>query len=245
MARALCLGAGNINNLKIYSFTPSKIKALKLADEIGGSAVESLSNLPNSDYYLIGCKPQHFDELAKNLTNKIPQDSLVISMMASKSVKGIQEALNHKHVLRVMPNLSVARRKGINLLYPQSSMDSDMEDFFSSGLIHYCQSEKELDDMTLFTGCGPGVLAEILSQVQKSYEKNLSINQEKSKEVLLKLLEGLLEDLRDEAADEYVDRVCSKGGVTEQIVMSLREKSLSQALERGLDRAKIKNDQLK
>jgi len=245
MARALCLGAPNINSLEVYTFTPSQTKALSLAKEVGGNAVKQLPDIPSCDYYLIGCKPQQFDELANKLINKIPKDALIISMMASKSIQGIKGALNHEYVLRVMPNLSVARKKGINLIHPKSLIDSHMESFFDSGMIHYCESEEELDDITLFSGCGPGVLAEILSQVEKSYKKVLGIDSESSNKMLLQLLDGLLDDLSYEPADEYVDRVCSKGGVTEQIVMSLREKGLSQALERGLERAKRKNDQLK
>ena len=74
-----------------FTYTPSHTKAADLAGVLEGEAIKKLSELPACDYYFIGCKPQQFTELAKELKLILPDTFRAISIMAAVKAAKIKE----------------------------------------------------------------------------------------------------------------------------------------------------------
>jgi pyrroline-5-carboxylate reductase len=92
MASALSLGIHKkFPNLKFFGFNRTPDKAKDLMGKLGGLAIEKISELPSSDIYLLGVKPQQFDEMAKMTTPFLNPNSLIISMIAGINCETISK----------------------------------------------------------------------------------------------------------------------------------------------------------
>ena len=66
-----------------------------------------------ADLIIVAVKPQDFSFVAENLPFKIPENALVLSIMAGISIEKIQKNLNHKLGVRAMPNSPTLLGMGI------------------------------------------------------------------------------------------------------------------------------------
>ena len=94
MASALSLGFYKKNpHLKFFGFNPTFEKAQSLMEKIKGVAVKEINDLPPSDIYLLGAKPQHLNEMVKMLSPYLKPNSLIVSIMAGISVNLLSRKL--------------------------------------------------------------------------------------------------------------------------------------------------------
>lgn len=203
-----------------YCYTPSKTKAEKLAAEVRGVHVESLSDLPQCDFYLIGCKPQQFKELASTLKPLLSERAIIISMMAGISVGTIEARLGVKQVARVMPNTPSILGLGVNLLY----LNAQITDATSKILIRFftqltspyrLQTENQLDLITGITGSGPAYLFEV-ARIMADHLQSLGVVENEARLMIADLFLGSSSLMKqsDESFEVLRKNVTSKGGST-------------------------------
>lgn len=246
-------------NFQFHTFTPSVTRARELAEAVGGKWHEQLSQVPHCHYYLLGCKPQQFAELAKELQGPLSsadsQESVVISLLAGTSVSTLQKSLGgFKRVVRVMPNISCRLNQGVSLLFfapevPLQEKEKVSMIFRAVGKIFPLQKEESMDYLTGVTGSGPAFVFELASILQKLLMQAppLPVDFEMSREMVQQTFLGaaMLMQESGDSFEELRERVTSKGGVTYAALQVLQKGGFSTLMEEALQAAYHRSLQLK
>lgn len=89
--------------------------------------------LADSEIVLLGIKPQGLSELMPEIAPHLRSDSLVISLLAGKTIAGISAGLNgHTSIARVMPNTPTLIGKGMAGYSLSTGVTSAQRDFVKS-----------------------------------------------------------------------------------------------------------------
>lgn len=233
MARALILSMAEADSaLEFLTYTPSEIKAKLLAEDIGGTFCKNLSDLKNCDIWFIACKPQQVRELAAKISI-YTANKKIISILASTKIKVLKDLFKTNHILRVMPNTPSVLGMGISLLsFSEELIDKKrLESLFKSCGDTYIVSEKELDELTAFTGSGPALIFFFAKMLQDQVIA-LGYSEIMARQLLNKLFEGssaLMANSPD-TLSELVDKVTSEGGVTIEGIRELEKQNFSSTL---------------
>lgn len=252
MASAVVLNMHKqFSELKFFTFTPSFTRAKTLADATNSLAVKSLEEFDNIDinYWILGCKPQQIKDLAKELNGKL-KGKKIVSMLAATQVNKLKELFGTNDIIRIMPNTPVKYSKGITLFFSENTIDKSFRDsvfkHMSAGSkVFNMDSEKQLDDVTVFTGSGPAYVF-YLAQTLEDKLKTLNIPSDISREMINSLFTGsssLMENSK-ETLPELVDQVTSKAGVTIEAINIYKASELDKITSKAIDAALERTDQI-
>lgn len=231
--RILFLGCGNMIQSMLprlkqaahhyYFYSPSGASAEAAKQLVGGEILFSLDQLPEVDAYVLACKPQQFSSLAEKLIGRLDENALVVSIMASINVERIQKFLKVYQVLRIMPNTPVKVGQGILPLFFSHDVPNGLREKWHQilsplGLHFEVQDERKLDELTPFSGSGPGFIFELAHQWQLLLQER-GYTPELAQQVISKLFLGagkLMEEsyLAQESFEDLRNTVTSKGGIT-------------------------------
>ena len=235
---------------QFFCFDPIIKKAEDLAKDLNGVASSSISDLPKTNWYMIGCKPGQFDQLSKFLKNELTDDSMIISMMAGKSILEIQSKLGKSRVVRIMPNTPVIVGSGVITAKFSANISGVereiIESLFSNKARFFVfENEEHINITTGVSGSGPAYffeIARIMSQQLISKGIDEKIASELS--ALTILGSGKLLAKSNEKAEDLRNQVTSKGGTTEAALNILRENDLQKILFEALDAAYARSKNL-
>jgi pyrroline-5-carboxylate reductase len=86
----------------------------ELVNKYGVEVVGLAETISSSDVLLLGIKPQGLSDLLPEIAPHLKAQTLVISLLAGKTIAAISEGLNgHKSIVRVMPNTPTLVGKGM------------------------------------------------------------------------------------------------------------------------------------
>ena len=89
-------------------------RGAELEEKYGINIAELSAVTRDSDVLLLGIKPQGLSELMPEISQYLPAHTLVISLLAGKTIDGISAGLgNHAFIVRVMPNTPTLIGKGM------------------------------------------------------------------------------------------------------------------------------------
>jgi pyrroline-5-carboxylate reductase len=243
MASAIVKGIHKkFQNEEFLTFTPSYTRAQTLAEAVNGKAVKELQELKDCDVIIIACKPQQFQDLAKNLKEKLAlEEKYFISIMAAISVETIQKNLNVKKVTRVMPNTPSLFNEGVSLIYHSSDVSSDQkvkcEKYFSAcSQVNILDNELTFDKVTTVTGSGPAYVF-YFAKTMADQLASWGIEEKAAREMVAQLFKGstkLMEENTHRSWSELIDEVTSKGGVTIEAIKVYQEKGLDETTQDAL-----------
>ncbi|MCB4235820.1 NAD(P)-binding domain-containing protein [Kaistella anthropi] len=100
-------------NLQLITRKKSNIP--RLTEEFPGSKISVFYEdvIIDSDLVIIAVKPQDFQLLMENFSFQCKEDQMILSIMAGIKIKQIQKFINHKKVVRAMPNSPTLLGMGI------------------------------------------------------------------------------------------------------------------------------------
>jgi pyrroline-5-carboxylate reductase len=121
---------------------------------------------------VIAVKPQVADEVVPGLAPRIASSSVVISIMAGRTLHGLEHALPRAALIRAMPNLPAAISRGITVAVANARVSSRQRDLAdrllgTTGAVEWVADESLLDAVTAVSGSGPAyvfLLAETLAE---------------------------------------------------------------------------------
>jgi pyrroline-5-carboxylate reductase len=142
-----------------------KLTARGLQVNPGGRAAEA-------SVIVIAVKPQVADEVVPALAPRVGPSSVVISIMAGRTLQGLERALPRAGMIRAMPNLPAAIGRGITVAVPNARVSGRQRDVAdrllgATGAVEWVEDESLLDAVTAVSGSGPAyvfLLAEMLAQ---------------------------------------------------------------------------------
>ena len=231
-------------NEKFVTYTPSFVRAEKLAQEVEGVAVKTLAELKGVETLIIGCKPQQFEELAQNLKDIKLENPHVISIMAAVSIETIRKKLGYQSVTRFMPNTPSLFNEGMGLLIHADEVSEAQRSHIlkllsSVSKLQMLESEELFDRVTTVTGSGPAYIFYFAKNLCDELEK-WGIDSVDAKKMVIQLFKGstaMMENSKELTLSELVDQVTSKGGVTIEAIHKFKELNMDQMIAAALKAA--------
>lgn len=113
-----------------------------------------------SDLLVLAIKPQMLEGAGPELKPLVGPDTLVVSIMAGKTVAGIAAALGAKAIVRAMPNLPASVGRGATGAYASPGVSEAQRATTSmllgaNGIVEWVESEDLIDAVTAVSGSGP------------------------------------------------------------------------------------------
>ncbi|MEE2526434.1 pyrroline-5-carboxylate reductase [Hyphobacterium sp. HN65] len=124
---------------------------------------------------LIAVKPQVFHEIAEDLAAALPEDCLVISVMAGINIRALTDVLGERPVIRAMPNTPTSIGKGMIVCAGNAAgeaLRADADRLLKvGGKVEWIDDERLMGAVTGVSGSGPAyffLLAESLAGAGES-----------------------------------------------------------------------------
>ncbi len=167
----LLIGAGNMGGMLLSALVESGIDraALRVVDPalpcIAG--VQAIATVPENiapQLVLLAVKPQTVEHVLGAVAACLQPDTLVLSIIAGKSIRYLQERLgHHRCIIRAMPNLPVKLGFGATALFAPADIAPESRDMAhalmsASGITCWLDKETQLNAATALSGSGPAYL---------------------------------------------------------------------------------------
>ncbi|MCX7846055.1 MAG: pyrroline-5-carboxylate reductase [Dictyoglomaceae bacterium] len=205
---------------QIFVSEPIKERRDYLKNKYGINIKENnLEVIDNCKILILSVKPQNIEEVLKEITLKVKEDQIYISIAAGVPLNYLEKYLcRSKSVFRVMPNLPLIVKKGAIAItgnkYTEEDIKKVKEIFANLGEIWEIP-EKYFNIITALTGSGPAFVSLIfqgftLAGVKKGIPYDLA------KELTLQLFLGVIELIKERnlSFEDLIKRTSSPGGTT-------------------------------
>lgn len=193
-----------------------------------------------ADLLIIAVKPQDFNSVAEQLSFKIPEKCLILSIMAGISIKKLQNALQHPLVVRAMPNSPTLLGMGITGYTAAAGISFNqlihVERLLNAtGRSVYLEEEHLIDSVTALSGSGPAYFYYIVDAMIKA-GVDMGIDENLSKLFVQQTMLGAyhLMNNSEKPIEDLIKDVASKGGTTEAALKSFENDALKEILHKGI-----------
>lgn len=258
------IGGGNmagamIGGLVSHGHLPSQIKVVeinvqqqqRLVEKYGVAVTASIvDGIQNSEIVILAVKPQQLFTAISEAA-QLFQDKLVISIAAGVRADDLSQWLNqHEFIIRAMPNTPALIGKGITGLYALPHVNAQQKEQATRilegiGTVIWVDQETQLDAVTALSGCGPAYVFYFLEAMQQAGIE-LGLAADTAKQLALQTFLGAayLALQSDDALATLRARVTSKGGVTEQALLSMEQSDLKGAFIRAIHIANDRSQEM-
>jgi pyrroline-5-carboxylate reductase len=219
----------------------------------GARTVRSFADAgPPPRLALLAFKPQKLDEIAPDLRRSLSAGTIVVSLLAGVEVASLRQRFpGAAAIVRAMPNLAVAVRRGVTGLYsPDADQQAEVQlnDLFSSlGFAMWMSDEGKLAALGSVAGAGPAYVARFIDALAKAGEKR-GLSQEIAATIARETVLGTawMAATTGEDMSSIARRVASPNGTTEaglavldhdQVLERLISATIDAAARRGAELA--------
>jgi pyrroline-5-carboxylate reductase len=222
-------------------------KHVMLAD-LGINATDDLQQINTCDVIVLAIKPQQLPSLAKTLAPLLT-NQLIISIAAGIRLVDLSRWLgNYQIIVRAMPNTPAQIQAGVTGLYAMPSVTTAQiaqadQILSAAGSTIWLESEEKLDAVTAISGSGPAYVFYLIEALQAAAIE-LGLNETQAKQLSIATFKGasLLAYASSTPIGSLREQVTSKGGTTEQGLLSLQHSQVKQAIilaaQKACERAK-------
>jgi len=202
---------------------------------------------------VLAMKPQNLDEAAAGLAPFASRDTLVISILAGKTVANVAASLPHaKAIVRAMPNLAAVVGRGMAVLAANAAATPGQRAaaealFAATGRIEWLAGEHLIDAATAVSGSGPAYVF-YLAEALASAGVALGLPAEIAARLARATVEGageLLFQCPESTVAELRENVTSRGGTTAAALeILMAQNGLVPLIERAATAAKQRAEAL-
>ena len=209
----------------------------------GARTVSTLADAGASPKLVVlAVKPQKLDEVVAELAPHITSEVTLVSILAGVEAASLRSRFpNAGAIVRAMPNLPVAIRRGVVALYSEDAGDSLRQQlgdlFVSLGWAMWAADESKFAAIGAVAGAGPAYVARFISALAKAGERR-GLSSQIAATVALETVLGTawMAATTGEAMDEVARRVASPSGTTEA-GLAVIDKALDDLIEVTIDAA--------
>ena len=252
MAQALISGlqkhAFIMQNIHVIELDANKRQHLQQIFGVRASA--NLSNIATSDVIVLAVKPQQLKAVAAAVAPYL-EKQCVISIAAGVRLTDLSRWLNYySAIVRSMPNTPAQIQAGVTALYAMPAVTKEQiiqtdQILKAVGKTLWLDSEAKLDAVTAISGSGPAYVFYMIEALQLA-ALELGLNAEEAKLLSLQTFWGasLLAIDSDSEIAILRAQVTSKGGTTEQGILSLENSQVKNAIIQATKAAAAKSGEL-
>jgi len=192
------------------------------------------------DVVILAVKPQHVDEVARELKGSLRSNQLVISIIAGKKLATLCQGLEHENIVRAMPNTPAQIGKGMTVwTATENTLAADRATaeviLKMMGQAVYTPDEAVLDMATAVSGSGPAYVFLFLEALLKAGE-NIGLTPELARLFALETVLGATEYVQRSGQDltELRSNVTSPGGTTAAALKVFEEGKFADLIGRAV-----------
>jgi pyrroline-5-carboxylate reductase len=222
------VGCGNIAGAMVEGWRAARLDMNDVtAIRPSGTPVEgvrTVTDLPKGEepvLVMLGFKPQKLDEVAPGLAARLGPDTIVVSLLAGVEATTLRDRFpNVRAIVRAMPNLPVAQRKGVTALYTEDADAAELglvRDLIALlGIVPVVTDEATFSAIGAVAGSGPAYVARFVEALGVGGE-GLGLPPELAAEIALETIVGTAAMAEASGAPmaELARRVASPKGTTE------------------------------
>lgn len=212
--------------------------------DLGEVILPEDDRIKDASVIILSVKPQDFNDLARSLNGRIGKDTLIISIMAGKTLETIEQQLSHKLVVRAMPNSPVEIGMGITGYCAGSGIDTDSllkaEKLLSTtGRTVYLYKEELLDAVTALSGSGPAYFFYFVKCMIDA-GKSMGLDESMAAILVKQTMIGSFHLINNanKNLDQLIAAVASKGGTTEAALKIFNENHFEQIISSAIHKAR-------
>ena len=168
---------------------------------------------------VLAFKPQKLGEIAPELRRLLVAETTVVSLLAGVETATLRSYFPTQGVVRAMPNLPVAVRRGVIGLYAGGELELKQQigDLFAAlGFAMWMADEQKLAALGSVAGAGPAYVARFISALAKAGIKR-GLSEEIASTIALETVLGTawMAATDRQSMDSVAKRVASPKGTTE------------------------------
>jgi len=257
------IGGGNMGEAMIRGVLAAGISAPKdiRVTDISAPRLDALRKTyiikTNEDYrattegadaVVLAVKPQNLTEVMPMLRGRLESGQLVISIIAGARIGSIADGLDHRPVVRAMPNTPAQVGAGISVWTAAAEVSQRQKEIAASilkamGREIYVPDEGYIDMATAVSGSGPAYVF-LLMEALIAAAADIGLPRDMAQELVLETVLGAarLASETGTPPNELRERVTSPGGTTAAGLQKLYEgnveATVASAVRAAYERAK-------
>ena len=200
---------------------------------------------------VLGFKPQQLDDVAPDLGPWITSKTIVVSILAGVEGQSLRRRFPKGLIVRAIPNLPVAVRRGVVALYAENDLEEAVhkqlsESFAALGFALWVESEAILGAIGAVAGAGPAYVARFIDALARAGARQ-GLPEGLAATIALETVFGTawMAASTGESMDELARRVASPKGTTEAGLAVLdREGAFQELIAATIDAARRRGAEL-
>ena len=193
-----------------------------------------------ADVVILSVKPQRLAAVMKDLRGVIPPASLVISIIAGAKVAALQNGLDHRAVIRAMPNTPAQIGEGITVWTAAPEVTEKQRELASRilnalGEEIFVEDENYLDMATALSGTGPAYVF-LFMEAMIDAGVHLGFPRRIAEQLVTATLRGSVDYYagRKQHAASLRNEVTSPGGTSAEAIYYLEKAGFRTAISRAV-----------
>lgn len=230
-------------HIHIVRRDPEKREALKQQYGVNTSD-DYAAAIQQADVVIFAVKPQSYPELLQQVAPLLhARKPLVVSIMSGLRLEKLEKDLPGLSIVRVMPNTPSRVQSGLSLITPANEIVQSI--FQAVGETFITSSEREFEQLTALTGCGPAFVYYLVDQFAHAMQ---NITPEVDCLPLARAtFEGALKMMAadpDLSPESLIAQVAPKGGMTAEAMKVLHGTDLELLFKQTFEAAIKRGDEL-
>jgi pyrroline-5-carboxylate reductase len=199
--------------------------------------------IEGSNVVVLAIKPQNLVEVMAELGGQLKSAQLVLSIIAGARINTLCRGLNHRRVVRVMPNTPAQIGEGISVWTATAEVTRQQKRWAASilgamGKEIYVDDEKYIDMATAVSGSGPAYIFLFVESLVNA-AVDIGLPRDMAQELVLELMLGSVHFMHKSGkeAAELRRMVTSPGGTTAEALLRLEKGGFSDLLKQAVNAA--------
>ena len=195
---------------------------------------------PPYKYVFLLVRPKLFYQKGAEFSKYIDSKSILVSCMAGVTINRIQQTINSKNIIRIMPNVMAKQNVSHTYVYAKNKklINRTFHNILKSfGTYHISSKEDEINIATALYGSGPAFIAFLVNAFVDA-SKNISPNSKVIEMDIIHLFKNVI-SINDSSIklEKFTQSIASKKGTTQAGVHFLKSQNLKKIMYTTLYRA--------
>ena len=214
--------------VQIFEHNRDATKAVRLTDAYPNSLI------------ILAVKPQRLIGVLHDLKGSIPKDQLIISIVAGAKIATIAEELQHRAIVRTMPNTPAQIGEGITAWTPSAEVNPEQEQQVRAmlealGKAVRVENERQIDMATALSATGPTYIFLVMEALVDA-GVHLGFSRHVAQELVQQMILGSVLFARESHKHpaELRNMVTSPGGTSAEAIYQMEKGSLRTVLSKAV-----------
>jgi pyrroline-5-carboxylate reductase len=236
---------------QIVASDPVPARREQMKSQFGVTTTDSnLNAVQEADVVVLSVKPQILPKVMAELKGKIPEDALLLSIVAGVPIATMQSGLGHDRIVRTMPNTPAQVGKGMTVWVATPAVTTEQR-LQTQAILNalgeqvMVEDEHYLDMATGLSGSGPGYVFLIIEAMIDA-GVHIGFSRADALKIVLQTIDGSVELVRSTGLHpaELKNRVTSPAGTTAAGLFELEQSGVRAAMIRAVEAAYHRSEAL-